>query len=291
MNLEGLYSRTKVTFNNELSQDQLNLNGEPSSGEPLIRVSHFLDKVRQIAGIQHFAAVESTNNFPMGTGIASSASAFAALSLAASIAAGLELNEPELSRLARLGSGSACRSVPGGFVEWQAGESDIDSFAVPIAPSDYWDLVDCIAIISQEHKPTGSREGHTLAATSLFQAARVADAPYRLDLCRKSILARDFEALAEIVESDSNLMHAVMMTSNPPLVYWRTETISVIKAVRNWRTKECIPALYTVDAGPNVHVICPSSFLDQITSKLTGITGVQQVITAGVGGSARLEYR
>ncbi len=154
----------------------------------------------------------------MGAGIASSASAFAALALAASAAAGLKLSEKDLSRLARRGSGSACRSIPGGFVEWQAGQDDDTSYAVSIAPPEHWALVDCIAIVSQEHKPTGSAEGQALAHTSLLQAARLADAPRRLEICRRAILDRDFAAFAEVVELDSNLMHAVMMTSSSPLV-------------------------------------------------------------------------
>jgi len=133
MNLGGLETRTQVTFDPALKNDQLTLNGKPQSGKSLERVSAVLDLVRQMAALQRFARVESNNNFPTGVGIASSASAFAALSLAASAAAGLALSEAELSRLARRGSGSACRSVPGGFVEWQAGEDDLTSYASSIA--------------------------------------------------------------------------------------------------------------------------------------------------------------
>jgi diphosphomevalonate decarboxylase len=225
----------------------------------------------------------------MGAGIASSASAFAALSLAASTAAGLELSERELSRLARRGSGSACRSIPGGFVEWQVAGCEEDSYAYSIAPPEHWDLVDCIAIISREHKETGSTEGHNLAHTSPLQVARVEDAPRRLDICRRAIMVRDFETLAEIVELDSNLMHAVMMTSNPPLFYWKPETITIMQLVRNWR-ESGLPAFYTIDAGPNVHVICPRSHQAEVTRKLSGVHGVQEVINAGIAGSARLEY-
>lgn len=130
--------------------------------------------MREMAGFSLRAEVHSENNFPAGAGIASSASAFAALALAASAAAGLELSERDLSRLARRGSGSACRSIPGGFVEWQAGTGDEDSFAFSIAPPEHWPLADCIAIVDHEHKATGSTEGHALAATSPLQANCVA---------------------------------------------------------------------------------------------------------------------
>jgi len=133
MNLDGLSTQTQVTFDASLASDELILNSAPVQGSALKRVSVFLDLVRQMAELQLFARVESQNNFPMGAGIASSASAFAALALAASKAADLELNEKVLSRLARRGSGSACRSIPGGFVEWQAGEDDITSYAYSIA--------------------------------------------------------------------------------------------------------------------------------------------------------------
>ncbi len=175
MNLDGLETRTTVAFEASLAQDQLTLNDQPASEEARRRVSALLDRVRRMAGVDLCASVESRNNFPTGAGIASSASAFAALSLAASAAAGLQLNERECSRLARTGSGSACRSVPGGFVEWQAGTDDESSYAYSLAPAEHWDLVDCVAVASQTHKPTGSTQGHALADSSPLQAARVAD--------------------------------------------------------------------------------------------------------------------
>lgn len=287
MNLEGLTTRTQVTLDASLPCDRLEINGKPVSGESLERVSCLLDYVRRMAGIQEYASVSSENNFPAGAGLASSASAFAALSLAASAAAGLELPEKELSRLARLGSGSACRSIPGGFVEWQAGESDEDSYAFSIAPADYWDLVDCIAILSEAHKRVGSAEGHSLAASSPLQAARVLDAPRRIDLCRKAILERDFEAFAAVVEQDCNLMHAVMMTSRPPLFYWQPVTLSVIQRVLEWR-REGLPVCYTIDAGPNVHVLTLASYASEVAEKLQHIPGVERTISAPPGGPAKL---
>lgn len=287
MNLDGLYSRTTVTFDPRLADDELTLDGQTASAPARRRVSAFLDIVRRMAGMQTFVSVISQNNFPMGAGIASSASGFAALSLAASAAAGLHLNELELSRLARSGSGSACRSVPGGFVEWIVGGCDEDSAAVSIAPPEHWDLVDCVAIISQAHKPTGSTEGHALAHTSPLQAPRVADAPRRLDICRQAILQRDFPLLAEIVEVDCHWMHGVMMTSRPPLLYWQPATLTVMHNVLAWR-KAGLRCCYTIDAGPNVHVLCPNQDADEIAGRLAELPGVQQVVTAHPGGPARI---
>ena len=287
MNLSGLFTRTKVEFDPSLETDKLILGGEENTGPALQRVSDFLSQVRSRAQINEFALVTSENNFPMGTGIASSASAFAALSLAASTAAGLDLDEKGLSRLARLGSGSACRSIPGGYVEWQAGENDTDSFATSIAPSNHWDLADCVAIVSQEHKATGSVEGHSMANSSPLQAARIAEIPKHLQICRDAILQRDFQAFAEICEHDTNMMHAVMMTQNPSLIYWQSGTLAIMHAVRVWR-EQGLPVFYSIDAGPNVHVICEKEYQEQITQSLHDIPGVTRVLCAQPGGPTRL---
>ena len=287
MNLAGLETRTQVTFDPRQPADQLTLNGAPVAGPALARVTALLARVREMAGLRAAAAVTSANNFPTGAGIASSASAFAALSLAASAAASLRLTEPELSRLARTGSGSAARSIPGGYVEWQAGSHHLDSYASPIAPASHWALADCVAVVSAVHKPTGSTEGHSLAETSPLQAARVGSAPARLETCRAAILARDFEAFAQVVELDCNLMHAVMLTSNPMLVYWQPATLEVIHAVQAWRAAG-LPVCYTIDAGPNVHVVCPAEEAAAVAGKLQALPGVQRVLTAGPGGPAHL---
>ncbi len=287
MNLDGLDTRTTVTWDASLPGNSLELNGMRKTGAALERVASFLDIVRRMAGFNLHAAVSSENNFPAGAGIASSASAFAALALAASRAAGLDLDEVQLSRLARRGSGSACRSVPGGFVEWLPGESDADSYAVSIAPPQHWDLVDCIAMVSTGHKATGSTRGHTLAGTSPLQSARVEDAPRRLTLCREALLRRDFTVFAEIVELDSALMHAVMMTSTPPLFYWQPATLSILQAVRLARARG-LPACATVDAGPNVHVICAGSAAAETQRLVGSLPGVLEVRSVRVGGAAHL---
>ena len=287
MNLDGLFTRTTVTFSASLETDKLRISNRPVSGPGLERVSVFLDLVRELAGINERAKVVSENNFPSGAGIASSAAAFSALAIAASCAAGVNLSPRELSRLARRGSGSASRSVPGGFVELQTGATDADSYSFSIAPPEHWDLADCVAIVSTGHKKTGSTEGHALAGTSPLQAARVADAPRRLDLCRRAILERDFEAFASIIELDSDMMHAVMMTSTPGLFYWQPASITVMGAVRKWRAKG-LPVCYTVDAGPNIHVICPREYIGETEKNLRKLPGVQDVLVAGVGGPARI---
>lgn len=287
MNLSGLETRTTVQFDPKLKQDTFVLSGENVIGPALDRVSHFLDHVRSLAKTNVYAHVESQNSFPAGAGIASSASAFAALAVAASHAIGLELNEKELSRIARRGSGSASRSIPTGFVEWQAGTGDEDSFAFSIAPAEHWNLVDLICVLDSTHKSVGSTSGHAIADTSPLQALRLAHVQDRVAICRKAILERDFEQFAEVVEEDSNLMHAVMRTSNPPLVYWLPETETILWNVIKWR-KAGIPACSTVDAGPNVHVLVLNEYADEIELRLSEFPGLQKILKAFPGPGASL---
>lgn len=287
MNLSGLSTRTTVTPDDTLSADELILNGEIATGKSLERVVNHLNLLRQRCHATLFVRVESANNFPTGTGIASSAAAFAALTVAAAAAFDASLTEKELTTLARRGSGSASRSVPAGFVEWHAADTHEDSFAESIARPDYWQLVDVIAIVSDAHKATGSQEGHTTAATSDLQNARVAGAAERLARCKQALLARDFAAFAEVVELDSNLMHAVMMTSRPPLFYWSPATLTVMQSVRSWR-EEGLDVCYTLDAGPNVHCICLRNSADVVSQRLQMLSGVREIRQAAAGFGATI---
>ncbi len=288
MNLGGLETRTTVEFSPDFSADTLSINLQPVYGAGLERVVSFLNRVRGMAGESWHAHVSSASNFPTGAGVASSAAAFAALSLAASRAIGLNLDEAGLSRLARTGSGSACRSVPGGFVEWKMGSGDADSYAVSLAGSQHWALVDHVAIVRAVHKPVGSTEGHALAGSSPLQAARVADAPRRLEICRQAIQERNFPLLAQIIEQDSNLMHAVMMTSQPALFYWEPASIALMKSILGWR-QEGLNVAYTLDAGPNVHILSPAQDSPAVQERLKTFAGVKNVLVAPAGGPAHLE--
>ncbi|MGJ3237888.1 MAG: diphosphomevalonate decarboxylase [Anaerolineae bacterium] len=285
MNLDGLYAETTVIWDSSATSDALTLNDQIETGATLHRVSLHLDRIRKRLDLAQFARVESNNNFPTGAGIASSAAAFAALTVAACLAADAHLSERELTTIARTGSGSASRSVPAGFVEWHAGTSHDTSYAESIAPPDYWDLVDVIAIVSNEHKRVGSQAGHPTAKTSDLQNARVAGSQVRLDTVRQAIFDRDFSTFAEVVETDSNLMHAVMMTSKPPLFYWQPATLTIMQLVREWR-EEGLSVCYTLDAGPNVHCICIRKDAETIRNRLASRSDVQDVRVARVGEAA-----
>ena len=286
MNLADLHTTTTVQWLESLEADTLMINGVVAGEGARQRASSHLDLLRDWLGARMFARVESSNNFPMGTGIASSASGFAALTLAAAAAAGQANGERELSAMARRGSGSAARSIPGGFVEWHAGESHLDSYAESIADADHWALVDVIAVVNRQHKRTGSSAGHSVAGSSVLQRARVETADERLRRARNAILERDFEKLAEVVEEDSNLMHAVMMTSRPALFYWEPASLRIMREVERWRRRDGLQVCYTLDAGPNVHCICAKADSARVEERILAIDGVLETLSSPPGPGA-----
>ncbi len=284
LTLSGLETKTTVRFLPDLERDSITINGQPASEQTQARMEGFLSHFR-VSSLH--AQIESESNFPIGAGAASSASGFSALALAASTAAGLQLTPRELSVLARMGSGSAARSVFGGAVRLYAGANSESSFAEQVFPSDYWPLVDLIAIVNPDHKSVGSTRGHALAETSPLQSARIADTPSRLQRVLKALEFHDFEALAEVCELDSNLMHAVMQTSTPPLLYWAPATVTIMQAVRRFRAKG-EPVFYTIDAGPNVHCLTLPEAGSRIRSLIEQLPGTIDVLEAGIGEGAHL---
>lgn len=285
MNLAALTTVTTVEFRRDLPADLVTVDDRPLAGPALARVLAHLNRVRALAGIDHKAWVASRNDFPAGTGLASSASAFAALSLAATRAAGLWLDESALSRLARRGSGSACRSVPAGFCLWE-GEDDETSYARQVAPAEHWNLTDVVAIVSREHKPVGSHDGHGLAPGSPFYEARLAAVPGWLADVGRGIRQRDLGLLGPAAEADALAMHGVMLTSLPPLLYWEGGTLAVLKAVLDWR-REGLDVYFTMDAGPNVHCLCLAATAAEVEGRLRRL-GVPEVVVSGPGQGVRL---
>jgi diphosphomevalonate decarboxylase len=285
MNLAALTTVTTVEFRPGLAVDTVTIDGREAVGPARGRVVAHLDRVRSLAGIDTRAWVASRNDFPAGTGLASSASAFAALTLAACRATGLCLAESALSRLARLASGSACRSVPGGFGLWE-GDTDETSFARQLVPPSHWDLRDVVAVVSREHKAVGSYDGHALAASSPFYRARLGAVPGLLEVVRDAVMARDLAALGQAAEADALAMHGVMMTSSPSLLYWHPATIEVLSAVRAWR-HEGLSVYFTLDAGPNVHCLCRTADAGRVEARLRALPGVLEVLSSGPGEGVR----
>lgn len=287
MNLDAARSTTQVTFEPDLSGDVITIDGQPISGQSATRVSAHLDRVRALAGATTFARVSSSNTFPMGTGIASSASAFAALTLAACTALGLDLATRELSALARLGSGSAARSIPDGFVAWRAGPTDQLSYAETVASPDHWELRDLVAIVDRRHKAVGSTDGHAAALRSPLFAARLANLSKRADVIADALARRDLELFGEALEAEALELHAVAMTGSPSLLYWSPATVALLHAVRTWRGAG-IPVYATLDAGPNVHLICEAPDAERLLVELDSLDYVEQVITNRPAVGARV---
>jgi len=262
LNLSGATTTTRVTFDTELVEDEVVINSEPADVVAHARVVAHLDRVRDLAGSTSRAQVISSNDFPANAGVASSAAAFAALSLAATHALGLELDERRLSILARKGSGSACRSIPGGFVEWVAGEDDASSYAFSLAPADFWDLRVVTVAWPGMRKRYSSLQGHRAAPTSPFYAARLAGIAHTLTEVRTALLTRDFAALGRAAEREAASLHAIAMTSTVAaypwlsgLLYVAPETLRLVQAVQSWR-EAGLQVYATLDAGPSVHLLC-----------------------------------
>jgi diphosphomevalonate decarboxylase len=291
MNLASLTTETTVQFDEALENDELTLGGEAADDRTRERVSMQLDRIRAAAKIEARARVASRNNFPMAAGLASSASAFAALTLAGTRAAGLELSERMLSILARQGSGSAARSIPAGFVEWIAATNTTStsdqSYARQIMPPDAWDLHDVIAIVSDDAKTVGSSEGHVAAQSSPFLGERLSRLPIRYHRVRRELLGKNLKGMGPDIEAEAIELHVLAMTSRPPIFYWAPGTVRVMDAVRGWR-RDGLTAYFTLDAGPNVHVFVQETDAQNVAERLGNLDEVKQVLISGPGEGARL---
>lgn len=274
MNLSNLLTTTTVEFSSKYKIDTVSINGEEKEDHKVIK---HLDRVRKLAGINLKAKVVSKNNFPIGTGLSSSASGFAALTVAASNAAGLNLSEKELSILARVGSGSACRSIPAGFVEWLDGGTNESSYAVQIFPQDYFDIVDVVVIASSEKKDVPTSIGQKTAGSSPFMNLRLSRMAEKNRQIKELIKKRDFEKFGQLVEAEALELHAIMLTQTPPLIYWRSETIVVMKEVQKWR-KEGLSAYFTVNTGQDVHVICQKKDAQEVSKRAKTLSVTKDVI-------------
>ncbi|MFZ2625161.1 MAG: diphosphomevalonate decarboxylase [Propionibacterium sp.] len=285
LTLDGLATRTTVTFG-EGSSDSLRLDGVVQSGEPLRRVSRFLDLVRCLAATDLHARVDSHNDGPTAAGLASSASGFAALAVAASSAAGLHLDPRALSRLARRGSGSACRSIFGGLVVWHAGHDDESSYAEPLSCP--VPLAVLVARVDAGPKPVSSRQAMraTMTSSPLYEAwaeRSAADLSEGLAALR----AEDLATAGALFEANALGMHATMIAARPAVIYWQPGTLRVLDAVRAARD-EGLPVWATMDAGPNVKVITSSGRAAEAAAWLTDRLEDVPVSVNHCGPAARL---
>ncbi|MCU0305069.1 MAG: diphosphomevalonate decarboxylase [Thermoanaerobaculales bacterium] len=287
--LDTLTTTTRVRFGRELDGDILTLDGEPASAERSDRVSACLDLLRERRpGLGH-AEVVSRNSFPTAAGLASSASAFAALVTAVNPLLEPPLGDAELAEIARRCSGSAPRSLLGGFVEL-ALEGD-GTVLRRLLDRREWPLEVVIAVVSRDAKPVGSTAGMELTrTTSPYYEAWLATSTTDLAAARWAIAARDIEALAAVAEGSCLAMHAVAMAARPGLVYWGAPTVDGLHLVRELRRRGT-PVFFTIDAGPQLKAVCGPGSSDAVAAALAGVPGVVEVVRCGLGEGARVVGR
>ncbi len=277
MNLSGAYTLTTVDFSNAYVRDEVMLQDGVFSAAEVSRVIRGLDRIRARAGIVDKARVVTKNTFPKGAGSAASASGFAALTVAGFAAAGVELSQKEQTIVARLGSGSACRSIPDGFVVWEKGADSASSYAHSIYPPEYWDLRDILVIVDSGMKKVSTSEGMETVATSPHLPARLSAIPTRMASMLDAFRVKDFERFGSILEEDCLDMHRVMQTQVPPLMYWNEITQRVMDAVSVWRTHG-LSVYFTIDAGPNVHLICEGKNEKSVLREIQALEGIERTI-------------
>jgi diphosphomevalonate decarboxylase len=290
MTLRECYTRTTVE-QIDAATDEVLVRGsggqlEPASAGFAAGVGNHLDRLRDWAGSDTRFFVATENSFPMGAGMASSASGFAALALSVVAALDRQISPATASVLARQsGSGSAARSVMGGYVAWPAQGSD--GAAEQIFPAEHWDLRDVIAILDTTEKGVSSRAGHRLAETSPYFRPRLSELPERTAAVRSALQARDFTRLAPLVEEEAIDLHLIAMSSRPPVFYWRPGTLVVLELVRALR-ENGLDACATMDAGANVHVICTPQAEAEVVEALQVLPEVERVMRDGVGTGPRI---
>lgn len=252
-----------------------------------------LSLLRQLLGFTSALSLTTRNTFPADCGIASSASGLGALTLAAVAAwtgavsfehlADLGYSRQKLAMLARLGSGSACRSLLGGFVEWRGGSNADDQSVQAISDSEHFPLSDVIVLLSEAPKSISSTAAHRNAWTSPLFVPRLAGLSRRLADVRNAILQKDLERLGDVIETEALEMHAVMMSSNPPAFYMTQETSRLLAWIRNERAQGRLEAWFTVDAGPNVHVLCRPEVAQNVAHRILHDFGAPDIILDQVG--------
>lgn len=283
MSLSNLLTTTTVEFSPNYKKDLVIIDGKE---EPERIIKH-LDRIRKMAKLEHKTKVVSNNNFPSSTGLSSSASGFAALTLAASVAAGVNLSKKELSILARQGSGSACRSIPSGFVEWLDGDTSKSSYAKQIYPANYWDITDIVAIVSEGKKEVSTSVGQQSALSSPFLRLRLSRMKEKNKKVKKLIKERNFNEFGELLEAEALELHTIMLTQTPPLIYWTPGTLKIMKLVSHWRA-DGLPVYFTINTGQDIHLICEQKDVEKVKSKLKQIAEVKEIIVNNPGEGTRL---
>ena len=253
-NVEDLTSKTTAVWMDGRKTDDLIIDGWHVPEHRMGRCRRILDKIRLDKGWDKHCILTSHNNFVHSSGLASSASGYAAIALAASVGAGLNYTAEELSALARLGSGSASRSIPSGWCRWYAGhqEEGSDSFATQIAPPNHWDLRVFVVQASNKTKHVSSTEAMEISRTSPYWDSYCNDAQKAADIAQSAIIYRDFESLTAIMHHSFMMLHALMLSCG--ICYFAPKSIELLQYIL--RSCHALPVCCTLDAGANVVVLC-----------------------------------
>lgn len=279
MNLSEMYTQTTVEFLPEYTSDKITFLGENEVRQKeKDRIANALHRVRKLAKSTLFAKIITRNTFPKATGISSSASGFASLATAAFGALGYPIGEKELSIFCRTLSGGSCRSIPDGFVEWEKGTGPTDSFAHQLYPSNYWNICDVVAVVSKTIKKVSSTDGHAKAYTSPFYESRMKGMDDKVMRLKDAMQKKDFNGFGSILEAEALNMHAICMTSVPPILYWEPPTVAVMRSVQKWREEKQLACYFTIDAGPTVHVICEKANAQTVAQLLRHLLDIQSVV-------------
>lgn len=282
-NYSNLYTQTSVEFDSKLKWDVLIIDGKSNDAQTK-RASNQLDIIRKLANIKTRAKIVSKNNFPKSSGLASSASGFAALTVAGAKAAGLNLGEKELTTIARLGSGSACRSIPAGFVKWEKGTNHKTSYAHSIHPASYWNIDILALIVDTKAKKTSSTDGHNVANTSPLFPSRLKNLPNKVKTIETALKSKNFKLFGETLEEEALELHSIALTSTPPIIYWEPKSIEVMKLCQNLREKNIL-VYFTFDAGPQPVLFCQEKdtvrLVKAIKSQIKGIKIIKSKIGKG----------
>ena len=288
LTLNEFYTTTTVNFDNHLTSDLVAIDQHILSKKEAQKVAHVLDIVRQLSGIKSFARVDSINHVPTAAGLASSASAFAALAGAASVAAGLNLSSRDLSRLARRGSGSATRSIYGGLVEWQKGTDDDSSFAQQVLENVDFPIEMLAVLVDTKKKKVSSRSGmQSSVETSPYYDAWRQVVANDMVAIKKAIKAKDIDQIGHIAEENALRMHALTFSADPGFTYFNGETLTIIKAVEDLRNQG-VNCYYTMDAGPNVKVIYDRGNRNKIVEELSNIVGPERLVVSQPGPGIKI---
>lgn len=279
LTLDQFYTTTTVEFCENFTKDTLVVNQRPADAEITLEVSRFLDLVRAKAGKKIFAKVTCESFVPASACTAPSVSGFAALATAAVKALDLDMDRQELSKLARQGFGPACCSVYGGFVEWQKGSRDDgeDSFAGQLLSERDWRLSIISVVVSAGEMEISSRKGmRQTVEKSVFYPVWLESVEKDLMLAKEAIKERSIIKLGPIVEANALKMHATTLGADPPFTFWQSGTLEVMRQVQNVRIKG-IPAYFTIDAGPNLHVLCLPEDEQYVVNRLSKVPAVENI--------------